>query len=88
MSLDDFIDDEDGQRPEDLDVQPPGSFDSWREAEPYPDNPDWYGQITANKTTLDNQNFDGEDTVLIAKHIDNNSSYVASDNFQDLDEWE
>jgi len=82
MALDDFIDDND-DRPEDLDVKPPKGYDSWHEAEPDPDQ-DWHWQVTGNKTTLENSTFDGENTVLITKDIDNNSAYIASDNFVQL----
>lgn len=91
MALDDFInDDDDGkeERPEDLDVNAPGDFDSWVDAEPHPVSPDWHTQVICNKTTLQNENFDKEDTVLITKDVNSTSTYIASDNFTTLDKME
>jgi len=82
MALDDFISDD---RPEDLDVKPPKGYDSWHEAEPDPDQK-WHWQVTGHKTTIDNSVFDGEETVLITKDIDNNDAYIASNTFQELTE--
>jgi len=81
MALDDFINDNDDNN---LKEDPPGEYDSWHEAEPDPDE-DWHWQITGNKTTLDNNVFDN-DTVFIAKDVDNNSTYIASDMFIKLSE--
>lgn len=83
MALDDFIDDD--ESPDKLREDPPKDYDAWHEAEPDPD-PDWHFQVTGNKTTLKNQTFDGENTVLITKDIDNNSAYIASDEFVELTE--
>lgn len=88
MALDDFIDDDDNELPEDLDVNAPGDFDSWVEAEPHPVSPDWHTQVVCNRTTLDNQNFDKDETVLITKDVNNTSTFIASNNFMTLDKME